>query len=127
MKPKREEPFDSNVTRIRREPAIRPSTTMPINEILKLDGRKAAPGVRIFRPFPSSPPKVNMVKLVIKEFLKKGESGRHSENAILLRYIVAYCEQNNIGYVLTRAVFDGRAAGYHIKRIEDMAPLGRDL
>lgn len=96
------------------------SMSMPINDLLKLDGRKVAPRTPIFRPFPSSPPKVNMVKIVIKQFLENGESGRHSENAILLRYIVAYCEQNNIGYVLTRVVFDGRAAGYHIKRLDDV-------
>lgn len=115
----KENPTCETVVRVK--PEIRAGSTVPINEILSMDGRKTAPRVRIFRPFPSSPPKISMVKFTIKRFLANGESGRHSENAILLRYIVAYCEANNIGYVLTRVVFDGRAAGYHIKRLVDVS------
>lgn len=104
--------------RLRKKPAILPTSTIPINDVLTMDGRRTAPHVRIFPP--SSAPKVKSVKRAVEQFLETGESGRHSSRAILLRYIVAYCEANNIGYQLTRAVFDGRAAGYHIKRLYDV-------
>ena len=100
-----------------------PRPTATVVEMLKMDGRKAAPEPRIFRKFPASAPKIVAVKRAIYQFLSEGESGMHSSYGILLRYIVAYCEENNIGYQLTRAVLDGRAAGYSIKRIADLSEL----
>lgn len=102
----------------RRPPAVTPASTLPINDILKMDGRKTAPRVRVFPPILNHSPKVSAVKRSIKMFLDTGESGGHSSNAILLRYIVAYCEQNTVGYVLERWVIDGRAMGYGIKRVD---------
>lgn len=102
------------------KPEIRTGSTVPINEILSMDGRKTAPNVRTL-PLLLHPTKVKAVKYAVEQFLNKGESGRHSAGAVVLRYIVAYCEANNVGYVLTRVVFDGRAAGYHIKRLENVS------
>lgn len=98
-------------------PKVQTASTSPIDDILKLDGRKRAPRARTL-PLPSQPPKVKSVKLAIEQFLKQGESGRHSSGAILLRYILAYCEAHNIGYVLQRWVVAGRPAGYYIKRFD---------
>ena len=103
---------------IRSKPEITIASTIPINEILKMDGRKAAPRVCMWRPFPVSAPNVASVKRTIKEFIKNGESGFHSQYGVLLRYIVAYCEENGIGYQLTCSVYEGRTAGYYIMRYE---------
>jgi hypothetical protein len=96
-----------------------PGVTAPINEILKLDGRYRAPMVDIFRYNPS-PPSVKAVRDAIKHFIKEGQSGRHSPYAILLRYIVAYCEANNVSYQLTCGTYEGRKCGYFIKRMDDV-------
>lgn len=95
----------------------------PIMDILDMDGRNVAPYPRIFK-YNDPPPKVAMVRSVIVNFLAKGESGRHSAHGHLLRYVMAYCEANDIGYVLQRVTIGGKPAGYHIKRLEDIKPLG---
>lgn len=101
--------------------SITPFSSVPINEILKLNGNKKAPRTRVFSLLTvGQQPNVAAVRRAVKYFIEKGESGRHSERGILLRYIVAYCEANHIAYQLTRVTVAGRAAGYHIKRMGDL-------
>lgn len=97
-----------------------------VNDILMMDGRKTAPPCNPFYAL-VIPPKISVatIRMVIINFIKTGESGHHSGNRILLRYIVAYCEENCIPYTLQASFTEeGQRTGYHIKRIEYLKPLG---
>jgi len=92
---------------------------MQVNEILKMDGRKRAPYID---PFPvirvQSQPNISSIKTTIAVFERTG-STNHSSNRLLLPYVIAYCEENNIPYQLSFAVSkEGKRAGYFIKKLE---------
>ena len=83
------------------------------------DGRKPAAFPK--NPFPRqrlTRPSVSVVRNAIQRFLSSGRSD-HSKNALLIAYIIDYCETNKIPYVLNAAP----KYGYSIERSPEMERL----
>jgi hypothetical protein len=91
---------------------------MKIADILKMDGRKIAPTPDVIFPTRRhllGKPKVSSVKMTVKMFESNSHSV-HSGFRMLLPYVIAYCEENNISYTLQAGFKDGKCYGYFIKK-----------
>lgn len=90
---------------------------MTITELIAHDGRHTTEGRPVLAPIHNSKVSISTVRKVIKEFMEKGQSC-HSANRLLLGFIIAYCEENEIGYRITAQAFDGKIRGYVIERFD---------
>ncbi len=72
------------------------------------DGRRRAPQL-----LPRQPAKIRNsgVREIIKAFNATGQSV-HSKNATMLQYLIDYCEENHINYIITAHP----DVGYHIQK-----------